>query len=91
MLALPEGLIFGFIDNSILLLGAYTGVSIEKYMNKKGSGVLGGVLGATIGNSISDALGAILDPSMRGMLFGIILGTIIPIFFVPIIERIRNK
>ena len=62
MLALPDGLIFGFIDNSILLLGAYTGVSIEKYMNKKGSGVLGGVLGATIGNSISDALGAILDP-----------------------------
>ena len=34
MLALPDGLIFGFIDNSILLLGAYTGVSIEKYMNK---------------------------------------------------------
>ena len=88
---LPQGLIFGFIDNSILLLGAYTGVSIEKYLNKKASGVLGGVLGATMGNSISDAVGAILDPSMRGMLFGIVIGTIIPIFFIPLIERIRNK
>ena len=88
---LPQGLIFGFIDNSILLLGAYTGVSIEKYLNKKASGVLGGVLGATMGNSISDAVGAILDPSMRGMLFGIVIGTIIPIFFIPLIEIIRNK
>lgn len=88
---LPDGLIFGFIDNSLLLLGAYTGVSIEKLLNKKGSGVLGGVLGATIGNTISDGIGAIIDPSMRGMLTGIIIGTIIPILFVPLIERIRNK
>ena len=31
---IPDGLIFGFIDNFILLLGAYTGVNIEYRLHK---------------------------------------------------------
>lgn len=91
MIALPDGLIFGFIDNSLLLVGAYTGIGIEKFLNEKSSGVLGGVLGATLGNSVSDGVGAILDPTMSGMVVGIVIGTLIPILFIPFIERIRNR
>ena len=87
---LPNGLIFGFVDNSLLLIGAYTGVSIEKFLNKQSSGVLGGVLGATIGNAISDGAGALIDPTMNGMFVGIVIGALIPILFIPLIERIRN-
>ena len=87
---LPAGLVFGFIDNTLLLIGAYTGVSIEKFLNKQSSGVLGGVLGATIGNAISDGAGALIDPTMNGMFAGIVVGALIPILFIPLIERIRN-
>lgn len=31
---IPDGLIFGFIDNFILLLGAYTGINIEYSLHK---------------------------------------------------------
>ena len=87
---LPNGLIFGFVDNSLLLIGAYTGVSIEKFLNKQSSWVLGVVVGATIGNTISDGVGALIDPTMNGMFVGIVIGTLIPVFFIPLIERIRN-
>ena len=87
---MPPGLIFGFVDNFLLLIGAYTGISVEKFLNKKSSGVLGGVLGATIGNAISDGAGALIDPTMNGMFVGIVIGALIPILFIPLIERIRN-
>lgn len=87
---MPPGLIFGFVDNFLLLIGAYTGISVEKFLNKKSSGVLGGVLGATIGNAISDGAGALIDPTMNGMVSGIVIGALIPILFIPLIERIRN-
>ena len=87
---MPPGLIFGFVDNFLLLIGAYTGISVEKFLNKKSSGVLGGVLGATIGNAISDGAGALIDPTMNGMFAGIVIGALIPILFIPLIERIRN-
>ena len=32
---LPAGFIFGFFDNFILLIGAYTGINIEKYIDNK--------------------------------------------------------
>ena len=87
---MPPGLIFGFVDNLLLLIGAYTGISVEKFLNKQSSGVLGGVLGATVGNAISDGAGALIDPTMNGMFAGIVIGALIPILFIPLIERIRN-
>ena len=51
---------------------------------------LGGVLCSTIGNAISDGAGALIDPTMDGMFAGIVVGALIPILFIPLIERIRN-
>jgi|TARA_B100001750_G_scaffold225945_1_gene218212 hypothetical protein len=87
---LPAGFIFGFFDNFILLIGAYTGINIEKYIDQKASGVLGGVVGAGLANSISDGIGALIDPNMNDMFVGIVIGTILPLFLIPIIEKIRK-
>jgi hypothetical protein len=80
-----DGFIFGFVDNAVLIIGAFTGFEIERYF--KGSGVRGTIFGAAIGNTISDAFGAILDPSIQPLLFGVVVGTLVPILFIPILER----
>ena len=78
---LPDGFIFGFVDNFLLLIGAYTG--IEKFFDNKSKGLFGGLIGAGIGHTFSNGLGAILDPSMGDMVIGIIIGTLIPLLFIP--------
>ena len=88
---LPKGFIFGFFDNFILLLGAYTGINIEKYINNKASGVLGGVVGAGLANAISDGIGALIDPNMNQMFVGIVMGATLPMLLIPIIERLRKN
>ena len=84
-----EGLIFGLVDNGVLLVGAYTGLEIDRLFN--GRGALGAVIGAGVGNTISDALGAALDPTMNGALLGIVVGCIIPLFAIPVIEYIKAR
>ena len=81
-----DGFVFGFVDNAVLILGAFTGFEIERFF--KGSGVRGTIFGAAIGNTISDAFGALLDPSIQPLLLGIVIGTLVPILFIPVIERI---
>jgi len=85
-----DGLIFGIVDNGILLLCMYTGISIDKYVEGKTRGLLGAVIGGTLGNTLSDTIGALIDPTMRTAVMGITLGCLIPILFIPIIEKIRK-
>ena len=86
-----DGFIFGLVDNGVLLLCTYFGISIDKYVEGKSKGLLGAVLGATIGNTISDTIGDIMDPTLRTAVMGITIGCLIPILFIPIIEKIRNR
>ena len=86
-----EGLIFGLVDNGVLLLCIYTGIGIDRWIEGRTGGLLGAVLGATIGNTISDFCGAVIDPTMRAGVLGITIGCILPILLIPIIERIRNR
>tara|TARA_B100001013_G_scaffold8287_1_gene5109 strand:- start:955 stop:1230 length:276 start_codon:yes stop_codon:yes gene_type:complete len=88
---LPDGFIFGFIDNFLLLLGAYTGINIEKFFDNKSKGLFGGLIGAGVGHTFSNGLGAILDPSMNDMVLGIVIGTLIPLLSIPILEKIINR
>ena len=86
-----DGLIFGLTDNGVLLICMYLGIGIDRWIEGKTQGLLGAVLGATIGNTISDTIGASIDPTMRGAILGISIGCLIPILFIPIIEKMRNK
>ncbi len=56
---IPEGIIYGLIDNGVLAFSTLLGIDIDKYF--KGSGVHGAIYGALFGNSLSDFLGAIVD------------------------------
>ena len=86
---LMPGLIFGMVDNGVLILGAYTGLEVDRFF--KGNGQVGAILGAGVGNTISDGLGAAIDPTMSHMIIGIILGCLIPLILIPIIETRRNS
>ena len=55
-----EYVIFGIIDNAVMLTGALFGISIEKKFPKKlQTGFLGATLGAGLGNTFSDFLGGL--------------------------------
>ena len=82
-----DGLIFGFVDNAVLIFGAFTGYEVEKYLPAKMQTGFGAVYGAAIGNTISDGLGAIIDPTMHAMITGVIIGCLIPIVVIPIITK----
>jgi len=85
-----DGLIFGIVDNGVLLLGAYTGLEIEKFLPRRFQSGAGAVVGAGIGNTISDTIGAAIDPALNGMIAGITCGCLIPLLFIPIIEKLRG-
>ena len=83
-----EGLVFGFIDNFVLILGSYTGLEIDRFF--EGRGALGAVIGAAVGNTVSDGVGACVDPAMTGMFMGIVLGCLLPMLAIPVIEWIKG-
>mgnify|MGYP003632107920 FL=1 len=89
-----DGLIFGLVDNGVLIFFAYIGLDLEgKISDLIGSKVrvgLGAILGGAFGNMISDGAGALLDPTMQMMFNGIVLGTLLPILAIPMIEKIRS-
>ena len=84
-----DGIIFGLVDNGILVAGAYRGLEIDKFLT--GKGAIGAVIGGAVGNTVSDAAGAYLDPTMSGALIGIVIGCILGALLIPIIEFIKYK
>ena len=82
------GLLFGFIDNFVLLLGSYFGLEVDKYF--EGNGLRGAVIGAGLGNALSDGVGALIDPAMDGMFIGITLGCLLALLLIPIMERFKT-
>ena len=90
-----DGLIFGLVDNGVVLAGMYAGVDIEgwvaKNLGKKSNPLLGAVIGATGFNSISDGAAAALDPAMHGMTLGVMLGCVIVMFAIPVVEKFRGR
>ena len=85
-----DGIIFGFIDNAVLLLGAYTGLEVERFLPRRFQVGVGAIAGAGIGNTVSDFLGAVLDPALVSMTGGIVLGCLIPLAIIPLIA-VRNS
>lgn len=83
-----DGLLFGFVDNFVLLLGLYFGIEVERYLG--GNTARGAVIGGCIGNTVSDGIGALADPSMSGMFFGIVIGCLLPMALIPILERFQT-
>ena len=85
-LEILPGLVFGLVDNGVLIFGAITGLEIERFFSK-GSGALGAVWGGGIGNTISDLMGSLLDPTMHDMALGVFVGCLVPLLFIPFLKR----
>ena len=86
-----RGLIFGFVHVSIMILGYYTGFSINRFLKLISNGYLAGVLGAALSHILADVIASYLDPNVRSMILGIIIGGLIPLIFIPFLERFVVK
>ena len=87
-----SGLTYGLVDQGVLMLGAYLGWELDPWIASRFKGArngLGVLIGALVGNTISDCLGAVTDPDMRAMVLGITNGCLVPLLFVPLIEKMK--
>ena len=86
-----EYIIFGIVDNAVMLAGALFGVSLEKKLPKKlQSGFLGATLGAGIGNAFSDFLGGLGATNIE-LALGSGLGCLISLVIIPIYLTIKRE
>ena len=69
-----EGFIFGFTHVAILLIGYYSGWSINRLLKITTNGYVVGIVGAVLAHVISDLIAALLDPTMRSRTLGISSG-----------------
>ena len=54
-------------------------------------GYIAGIIGAALAHVIADLIAAIIDPTIRPMTFIIVLGGIIPLFFIPFLDKYLIK
>ena len=87
---LSSGIIFGFVDNAILIGGALTGLGVERFLPERFQVGVGVIAGAGIGNTVSDAAGALLDPALLPLIGGITIGTLIPLAIIPFLARSKR-
>ena len=88
---LLRGFVFGLIHVSIMLIGFYTGWSINRLLKIVSNGFIAGIVGVIIAHVIADYIAAMLDPNIRAPALGIVVGGLIPLIFIPLLERYVTK
>jgi len=86
-----RGFVFGFVHVGILLIGYYTGWSINRLIKVVSNGYMAGIIGAAIAHVFADLIAALIDPNMRSSAIGIVLGGLFPLMLIPILERFIVK
>ena len=88
-----KSMAFGLVHSSIMLLGYYSGWSINRFFKIISNGYIAGIIGAALSHIIADILASLIDPHLRSAVYGIALGGIIPLLTIPILERwiIKSK
>ena len=85
-----EYIVFGIIDNAVMLSGALFGISVEKRFPKKlQNGFLGATVGAGLGNTFSDFLGGLGATNME-LAFWSAIGCILALIIIPIYTIIKH-
>ena len=82
-----RGFVFGLVHVTILIIGYYTGWSINRLLKIISNGYIAGIFGAALSHVVADVIASFLDPHIRKMVLGIVIGGIIPLFFIPILEK----
>ena len=83
--------VFGIVHESIMLLGYYSGFSINRSLKILSNGYVAGIIEAGIADILADLIAALKDPSMRPVTLGIFIGGILPLLLVPLLERVVIK
>ena len=84
---LLKGFTFGFVHMAIMLLGFYTGWSINRFLKLISNGFVAGIIGVIIAHASADLNAALIDPTLRGHALGIFLGGLIVLPFIPFFEK----
>ena len=82
-----RGFIFGFVHVTVMLLGYYSGWSINRLLKLASNGYVAGIFGAALAHVFADLLASLIDPHIRSMVVGIVIGGLVPLIFVPILEK----
>ena len=88
---ISRGFFFGIVHVSIMLLGYYTGFSINRLLKILSNGYIAGIIGAGIAHVLADLIAALIDPSMRPATLGIVIGGLLPLLLVPLLEKVVIK
>ena len=86
-----RGFIFGFVHVAIMLLGYYSGWSINRLLKLTSNGNIVGFFGAALSHILADLIASYLDPHIRSMVLGIVIGGVVPLLFVPLLEKLVVK
>ena len=86
-----RGFVFGIVHVGIMLIGFYTGWSINRLLKIVSSGFIAGIVGVIIAHVVADYIAATLDPDIRAAALGIVVGGLIPLIFIPILEKYVTK
>ena len=82
---ISRGFIFGIVHVGIMLLGYYSGFSINRLLKILSNGYIAGIIGAGIAHILADLIAALIDPSMRPATLGIVIGGILPLLLVALL------
>ena len=85
------GFVFGIGHVSLVLIGFYTGWSINRLLKLTSKGYISGIIGASLAHVIADLVAALVDPSMRARTLGIVLGGLLPLLLIPFLEKYITK
>ena len=83
-------IIFGIVDNGVMLAGAITGLSVEKYLPAYFHRGIGTIMGAGIANAVSDFAGGAVTASWD-LAFGTAIGCLLALTVVPIYKKFRKE
>ena len=86
-----RGFVFGLVHVGIMLIGFYTGWSINRLLKIISNGFKAGIIGVVIAHVIADYIAATLDPDIRSAALGIVIGGLLPLIFIPFLEKYVTK
>jgi len=82
--------LFGIVDNGVMLMGAFFGLGLKKHLPKSLQVGGGAVIGAGIGNAVSDFAGGAASLSWD-LAFGTGLGCLIVLIVIPVLHKLQKR
>jgi hypothetical protein len=84
---LLRGYVFGVIHAGLIVIGYYTGWSINRLLKIASNGYIAGIFGAIFAHVIADLIASLVDPDIRTATLGIFLGGLTPLILIPFLEK----